>query len=78
MSGAILQLPQYASMAWCSVKAQGQIYLYILPLLLLLLLLLLLVVVVVAAAAVAACYKMWLKKNLLFLHLGISKFQVPN
>jgi hypothetical protein len=27
MSGAILSLPQYASMAWCSVKAQGQLYL---------------------------------------------------
>jgi hypothetical protein len=23
MSGAILPLPQYAFMAWCSVKAQG-------------------------------------------------------
>jgi hypothetical protein len=23
--------PQYASMAWCSVKAQGQFYLYLLP-----------------------------------------------
>jgi hypothetical protein len=30
MRGAILPLPQYASMAWCSVKAQGQ--LYVLPL----------------------------------------------
>jgi hypothetical protein len=29
MSGAILPLPQYAFMAWCSVKAQGQLYLYI-------------------------------------------------
>jgi hypothetical protein len=27
MSGAILPLPQYARMAWCSVKAQGQLYL---------------------------------------------------
>jgi hypothetical protein len=27
MSGAILPLPQYAFMAWCSVKAQGQLYL---------------------------------------------------
>jgi hypothetical protein len=27
MSGAIPPLPQYASMAWCSVKAQGQLYL---------------------------------------------------
>jgi hypothetical protein len=26
MSGAIPTLPQYASMAWCSVKAQGQLY----------------------------------------------------
>jgi hypothetical protein len=25
MSGAIYPLPQYASMAWCSVKAQGQL-----------------------------------------------------
>jgi hypothetical protein len=29
MRGAIPQLPQYASMAWCSVKAQGQLYLYL-------------------------------------------------
>jgi hypothetical protein len=31
MSGAILPLPQYTLMAWCSVmiKAQGQIYLYL-------------------------------------------------
>jgi hypothetical protein len=27
MSGAIPQLPQYAFVAWCSVKAQGQLYL---------------------------------------------------
>jgi len=26
MSGTIPPLPQYASMAWCSVKAQGQLY----------------------------------------------------
>jgi hypothetical protein len=32
MSGAIPPLPQYAFMAWCSVKAQGQLYLYLLPL----------------------------------------------
>jgi hypothetical protein len=25
MSGAILPLPQHALMAWCSVKAQGQL-----------------------------------------------------
>jgi hypothetical protein len=29
MSGAIPSLPQYALMAWCSVKAQGQLYLYL-------------------------------------------------
>jgi len=29
MSGAIPPLPQYASTAWCSVKARGQLYLYI-------------------------------------------------
>jgi hypothetical protein len=29
MSGAIVPLPQYAFMAWCSVKAQGQLYLYL-------------------------------------------------
>jgi hypothetical protein len=28
MSGAIHPLPQYAFMVWCSVKAQGQLYLY--------------------------------------------------
>jgi hypothetical protein len=28
MSGAIHPLPQYAFIAWCSVKAQGQLYLY--------------------------------------------------
>jgi len=28
MNGAISPLPQYAFMAWCSVKAQGQLYLY--------------------------------------------------
>jgi hypothetical protein len=30
MSAAIPPLPQYAFMAWCSVKAQGQLYLYLL------------------------------------------------
>jgi hypothetical protein len=29
MSGAIPPLPQYAFMAWCLVKAQGQLYLYL-------------------------------------------------
>jgi len=29
MSGAIPLLPQYTFMAWCSVKAQGQLYLYL-------------------------------------------------
>jgi hypothetical protein len=29
MSGAIPLFLQYAFMAWCSVKAQGQLYLYI-------------------------------------------------
>jgi hypothetical protein len=29
MSGAIPPLLQYAFMAWCSVKAQGQLYLYL-------------------------------------------------
>jgi hypothetical protein len=29
MSAAALPLPQYAFMAWCSVKAQEQLYLYI-------------------------------------------------
>jgi hypothetical protein len=29
MRGAIPSLPQYAFMAWCSVKAQGHLYLYI-------------------------------------------------
>jgi hypothetical protein len=29
MSGAIPPLPQYALMAWCSVKAQGQLHLYL-------------------------------------------------
>jgi hypothetical protein len=29
MSGAIPPLPQYAFMAWCSVKIQGQLYLYL-------------------------------------------------
>jgi hypothetical protein len=28
MRGAIALLPQYALMTWCSVKAQGQLYLY--------------------------------------------------
>jgi hypothetical protein len=28
MCGAIPPLPRYAFMAWCSVKAQGQLYLY--------------------------------------------------
>jgi hypothetical protein len=28
MCGAIPPLPQYAFMAWCSVKAQGQLHLY--------------------------------------------------
>jgi hypothetical protein len=31
MSGAIPTLPQYAFMAWCSVKAQGQLYLIFYP-----------------------------------------------
>jgi hypothetical protein len=29
MSGAIPPLPQYAYMAWCCVKAQGQLCLYL-------------------------------------------------
>jgi hypothetical protein len=29
MPGAIPPLPQYNFMAWCSVKAQGQLYLYL-------------------------------------------------
>jgi hypothetical protein len=29
MNGAIHPLPQYAFMAWCLVKAQGQLYLYL-------------------------------------------------
>jgi len=29
MRGAIPQLPQYAFMAWCSFKTQGQLYLYL-------------------------------------------------
>jgi hypothetical protein len=29
MSGAIPPLPQYAPVAWCAVKAQGQFYLYL-------------------------------------------------
>jgi hypothetical protein len=29
MSGAIHPLPQYAFMAWCLLKAQGQLYLYL-------------------------------------------------
>jgi hypothetical protein len=29
MSGAITSLPPCALMAWCSVKAQGQLYLYL-------------------------------------------------
>jgi hypothetical protein len=29
MSGAIPPLPQYAFTAWCLVKAQGQLYLYL-------------------------------------------------
>jgi hypothetical protein len=30
MSGAIPPLPQYAFMAWCSVKTQGQLDLFLL------------------------------------------------
>jgi hypothetical protein len=29
MSGALHALPPYAFMAWCLVKAQGQLYLYL-------------------------------------------------
>jgi hypothetical protein len=29
MSGAIPPLPQYAFMAWCLEKAQGQLYIYL-------------------------------------------------
>jgi hypothetical protein len=29
MNGAVPPLPHYAFMAWCSVKAQGQLYLYV-------------------------------------------------
>jgi hypothetical protein len=32
MSGAITPLPQYAFMAWCSVKKEAQGELYLLPL----------------------------------------------
>jgi hypothetical protein len=31
MFEAVPPLPQYAFVTWCSVKAQGQIYFYILP-----------------------------------------------
>jgi hypothetical protein len=31
MSGAIPPLPQYAFLVWCSVKAERQLYLYLLP-----------------------------------------------
>jgi hypothetical protein len=31
MSGAIPLLPHYAFMAWCSVKAGGQLYLFTTP-----------------------------------------------
>jgi len=31
MRGAISPLPQYAFMAWCSVKSQGKLYLLPLP-----------------------------------------------
>jgi len=31
MNGAILPLPEYALMVWCSLKAQGQLYLLPLP-----------------------------------------------
>jgi hypothetical protein len=31
MRGAVPPLSQYAFMAWCLVKAQGQLYLYFLP-----------------------------------------------
>jgi hypothetical protein len=31
MPGAVPPLPQYAIMTWCSVKTQGQLYLYTLP-----------------------------------------------
>jgi hypothetical protein len=31
MSGATPSYPQYESVALCSVKAQGQVYLYLLP-----------------------------------------------
>jgi hypothetical protein len=31
MHGAIPPLPEYAFMAWCSVKGQGQFYLFTLP-----------------------------------------------
>jgi hypothetical protein len=29
MRGAIAPVPQYAFMAWCTVKIQGQLYLYL-------------------------------------------------
>jgi len=32
MRVAIPQLPQYSFMAWCLVKAQGQLYIYLLHL----------------------------------------------
>jgi hypothetical protein len=32
MLGAVHPLPQYTLMAWCSVKAQGQLYLFKSPL----------------------------------------------
>jgi hypothetical protein len=32
MSGAVPPLPQYTFMAWCSIKAQGQLYLFLMPL----------------------------------------------
>jgi hypothetical protein len=46
MRGAMPPFPQYVFMAWCSVKAEGQLNL-LLPLLLLLLLLLLLIIIII-------------------------------
>jgi hypothetical protein len=41
MSGAVLPLPQYAAMVWCSVKAQGKLYLCIITIIIIIIIIIL-------------------------------------
>jgi hypothetical protein len=44
--GAILPVPQYASMAWCSVKAREQLYLIIIIIVVIVIVIIIIVIII--------------------------------